>query len=133
MATRENREIGLRIKKVREALGISQMKLAEAVGVSFQQIQKYESGMNKVSVEKLKKLSHALNAPLTYFIGIEHGIKREKGGLEEEGRIYGEVGFEELSAEEIHLLLRFRSVKNEAVKEGVNLLLKGIEQIERRK
>lgn len=124
MANKENRDIGLRIKKVREALGISQMKLAEAVGVSFQQIQKYESGMNKVSIEKLKKISEALNAPLAYLIGIEKEEKRrEKGIMAEKGEAYGELGFEELSAEEIQLLHRFRSIKNAAVKEGINLLL----------
>lgn len=131
MANLENREIGLRIRKVREALGFSQMKLAEAVDVSFQQIQKYESGANKVSIEKLKKISKAMNAPLTYFIGIDKETKRKKGIVEEEGAKYGGIGFEELSAEEIQLLLRFRSVKNEAIKEGVNLLLKGVEQLER--
>src|SRR3989337_45799 len=94
MENKENREIGLRIKKVREALEISQMKLAEAVGVSFQQIQKYESGMNKVSIEKLKKISKALNAPLTYFIGLEKEVKRKKGIVAEEGGIYGGIGFE---------------------------------------
>lgn len=133
MGNRESREIGLRIKKVREALGISQMKLAEAVEVSFQQIQKYESGMNKVSIEKLKKISAALNAPLTYFIGIDKETKLKKGIVEEEGVKYGGIGFEDLSAEEIQLLLRFRSVKNEAIKDGVNLILKGIEQLERSK
>ena len=133
MGNKENKEIGLRIKKVREALEISQMKLAEAVGVSFQQIQKYESGANKVSIEKLKKISKALNAPLTYFIGIEKEVKRKKGIVAEEGGIYGGIGFEELSSEEMQLLLRFRSVKNESIKDGVNLILKGIEQIEGRK
>lgn len=130
MGNKADNEIGLRIKKVREALEVSQMKLAEAVGVSFQQIQKYESGMNKVSIEKLKKISKALNTPLTYFIGIEKEIKRKKGIVAEEGTKYGKIGFEELSTEEIQLLLRFRSVKNEYIKEGVNLLLKGVEQVE---
>lgn len=133
MANRENREIGLRIRRVREALGFSQMKLAEAVDVSFQQIQKYESGANKVSIEKLKKISKAMNAPLTYFIGIDKETKRKKGIVAEEGAKYGGIGFEDLSAEEIQLLLRFRSVRNEAVKDGVRLLLKGIEQLERHK
>lgn len=70
---------------------------------------------------------------MTYFIGIGKKTKRNKGVVAEEKGIYGGIGFEELSAEEIQLLLRFRSVKNEDIKEGVNLLLKGVEQIERRK
>ena len=131
MANKENREIGLRIRRVREALGFSQMKLAKAVDVSFQQIQKYESGANKVSIEKLKKISKALNAPLTYFIGIDKETKRKKGMVAEEGAKYGGIGFEELSPEEIQLLLRFRAVKNETIRSGFNILVKGIEERER--
>lgn len=123
-------EIGLRIKKVREALGISQMKLAEAIGVSFQQIQKYESGINKVSIDKLKKISEALNAPMTYFIGIER--KRGKKELVAgKGAIYCDIGWEELSSDEIKLLLLFRGIKNKSIKEGLYLLLKGVDEAER--
>ncbi|MBI5892643.1 MAG: helix-turn-helix transcriptional regulator [Deltaproteobacteria bacterium] len=132
MANRENKEIGLRIKKVRTALGISQMKLADAVGVSFQQIQKYESGANKVSIEKLKRIAAILNAPLLYLIGVEK--KRGKEDIiAEKGARYGQIGLEDLSAEEIHLLLQFRSIKNDSAKEGIVLLLKGLEQSEKRK
>jgi transcriptional regulator with XRE-family HTH domain len=64
-----NKEIGSRIKKARTALGISQMKLAEAIGVSFQQVQKYESGANRVSLEKLKEISRALKVSFHYLAG----------------------------------------------------------------
>ena len=74
-----------------------------------------------------------MNAPLTYFIGIEKGIKRKKGVVAEEGEKYGGIGFEELSSEEIQLLLRFRAIKNEYIKDGVNLILRGVEQVEGRK
>lgn len=129
MGNRESREIGLRIKKVREALEISQMKLAESVGVSFQQIQKYEGGINKVSIEKLRKISAALNTPLTYFIGMEKRSK-QRDLIADKGVRYEEIGFEELSSEEMQLVLRFRSVKNENVREGVSLLLKGVREME---
>jgi len=129
MGNKEDKEIGLRIKKVREALEISQMKLAESVGVSFQQIQKYEGGINKVSIEKLRKISTALNTPLTYFIGMEKRSKRSDL-MEEKGVRYEEMGFEELSSEEMQLVLRFRSVKNENVREGISLLLKGVRDME---
>lgn len=120
-------EIGLRIRKIRTARGISQMKLAESVGVSFQQIQKYESGVNKVSIEKLKKIAYALNTPIEFFIGVEKKPGKKKVA-EEKAQKYAEIGFEELSTEEIQLLLRFRAIENDDVKEGINLLLKGIER-----
>lgn len=129
MGNRESWEIGLRIKKVREALEMSQMKLAESVGVSFQQIQKYEGGINKVSIEKLRKISAALNTPLTYFIGMEKRSK-QRDLIADKGIRYEEIGFEELSSEEMQLVLRFRSVKNENVREGVSLLLKGVREME---
>ena len=51
----------------RSLLGISQEKLAEAVGVTFQQIQKYERGTNRVSASRLLKFSQLLQVPIDYF------------------------------------------------------------------
>src|SRR3989338_4320977 len=126
-----DRDIGSRIRKVRIALGMSQMKLSEIVGVSFQQIQKYESGANKVSIEKLRKISEALNVPIGYFIGggEKKGRKKEIAG--KKGEKYGEIDFEELSSEEIELLLKFRTIKNNNVKEGIKLLISGVVQLEK--
>ncbi len=132
MGNRENQEIGLRIKKVRKSLGISQMKLADAIGVSFQQIQKYESGTNKVLIEKLKKIASVLNTPLLYLIGAEKKHDKKEVG-EKKGARYGFIGLEDLSIEEMQLLLRFRAIKNNHVREGIVLLLNGLEQVEKYK
>jgi transcriptional regulator with XRE-family HTH domain len=51
----------------RLVLGISQEDLGKAVGVSFQQIQKYEKGANRIGASRLQKLSHALQVPISYF------------------------------------------------------------------
>ena len=51
---------GRRIRTLRLVLGLSQADLGSRVGVSYQQIQKYESGKNRLSVEMLSKLGHAL-------------------------------------------------------------------------
>lgn len=59
--------IGQRIKERRLLMGLSQEKLAESAGVSFQQVQKYERGTNRVSADRLKKFSVALNVSLDYF------------------------------------------------------------------
>ena len=47
--------------------GVSQEKLADALGLTFQQIQKYERGANRVSASKLYEIAAALQAPITYF------------------------------------------------------------------
>ena len=57
--------IGARMRERRQALGISQTDLGNALGVSFQQIQKYESGRNRVSAGRLFDICKALNVSLS--------------------------------------------------------------------
>ena len=60
-------EVGRRIKKRRQQLRVSQTALGAAVGVSFQQIQKYERGTNRVSSSVLYSLALILDVPIEYF------------------------------------------------------------------
>ncbi len=57
--------IGARMRERRQALGISQADLGKTLGVSFQQIQKYESGKNRVSAGRLFEICKALNVSLS--------------------------------------------------------------------
>jgi transcriptional regulator with XRE-family HTH domain len=57
--------IGARMRERRQALGISQTNLGKTLGVSFQQIQKYESGRNRVSAGRLFDICKALNVSLS--------------------------------------------------------------------
>jgi transcriptional regulator with XRE-family HTH domain len=59
--------VGVRVKIKRKERGITQSGLAEAVGVTFQQIQKYERGVNRISAATLFKISLALRCPVTSF------------------------------------------------------------------
>lgn len=63
-----DRIIGLRVKAYRDIKGLSQTELGESVGVTFQQIQKYESGRNKVSVSRLIDICKILDTPLMSFL-----------------------------------------------------------------
>lgn len=68
MATiRTTKEIGFRLKQLRQEAGISQEKLAELVGVSTNQLQKYESGKNMMNTEKLQQIAAALSVPVQEF------------------------------------------------------------------
>lgn len=63
--------VGGMVRNRRELLGISQEKLGETVGVTFQQIQKYESGANRMSASRLCKIAMALNCvPGFFFEGL---------------------------------------------------------------
>jgi transcriptional regulator with XRE-family HTH domain len=59
--------VGSRILLRRSILGMSQTKLAEALGVTFQQIQKYERGANRVSASRLVDIAQALDVPIGFF------------------------------------------------------------------
>jgi len=59
-----SKEIGFRLKSLRQQAGISQERLAEMVGVSVFQLQKYESGQNKMNTDKLQKVASALFVPV---------------------------------------------------------------------
>jgi len=62
-----NLHIGKKLKFKRLQLGLTQTKVALSIQVSFQQIQKYEKGVNGVSSEKLLDLANYLKVPITYF------------------------------------------------------------------
>ena len=59
--------VGARIRLRRRMQGVSQEKLADALGLTFQQVQKYERGANRVSASKLYEIAAALRAPVAYF------------------------------------------------------------------
>lgn len=82
--------IGARIKQRRREMRMSQEKLAEALNVSYQQVQRYENGTNLLNTEKLQIIAKFLNVPLSYFFD-EHRIKlsgRERGHLPSEEMKY---------------------------------------------
>jgi transcriptional regulator with XRE-family HTH domain len=66
-----DRAVGERIRQRRKLLGISQVALSSAIGVTFQQLQKYEKGLNRVSASRLKQISALLGSPIGFFFDEE--------------------------------------------------------------
>ena len=62
-----NRHLGSKLRMRRLSLGLTQTKVAQAINVTFQQIQKYEKGTNGVSSIRLLQLSNYLKVPINYF------------------------------------------------------------------
>ena len=71
--------VGSRLRQRRKHMNISQEKLADALGLTFQQVQKYERGFNRMSASKLFEAAHFLKSPISYFF---EGLARpeEAGG-----------------------------------------------------
>jgi transcriptional regulator with XRE-family HTH domain len=66
-ATATDTHIGQRIRSRRLMLKMSQMELADVLGLTFQQVQKYEKGVNRVGGSRLQQLSAALKVPVMFF------------------------------------------------------------------
>lgn len=77
--------LGKRLRRRRRLLGLTQQQLASAVGVRFQQIQKYECGANRISAARLWQLSEALEVPVGYFYDGLSDVRRENTGEPAEG------------------------------------------------
>lgn len=80
--------VGKRIRHRRWMIGMTQQQLAEHVGIKFQQIQKYETGMNRVSASRLWDISEALQVPVSFFF---EGLDGEKGGKEQPNAVQGDI------------------------------------------
>ena len=76
MAGHIDLHLGKRLRRRRRLLGLTQQQLASAVGVRFQQIQKYECGANRISAARLWELAEALEVPINYFY---EGLEAEAG------------------------------------------------------
>lgn len=81
--------VGARVRMIRIARGLAQHALADAVGLTFQQIQKCESGANRISASKLAEIAKALEAPVAEFFNAEEPA----GGVTDEiAALLGEPG-----------------------------------------
>jgi transcriptional regulator with XRE-family HTH domain len=92
--------VGARIRLLRKVRGLSQQALAEAAGVTFQQIQKYERGANRVSASMLSRIAAALDAPVAEMFG--EGVAGQ-GGIDEVAALLAEPGALELLRAYVHL------------------------------
>ena len=61
--------VGSRVRMRRLMLDLTQMQLAEGLGLTFQQVQKYEKGTNRISASRLHSMSHILRVPVPFFFG----------------------------------------------------------------
>ena len=75
-----DRYVGSRVRMRRKMLGMSQGKLADALGLTFQQVQKYEKGTNRMGASRLQQIAHILQVPLVFlFEGAPRPPGRPKG------------------------------------------------------
>jgi transcriptional regulator with XRE-family HTH domain len=75
-----DKHVGSRIRMRRKMLGMSQTKLGDGLGLTFQQVQKYEKGANRIGAGRLQHISHILQVPVPFFFeGAPHLTGQAKG------------------------------------------------------
>jgi len=76
--------VGYRVRLRRVLIGMSQERLGELLGLTFQQVQKYERGMNRIGAGRLYEVAEILGVPISFFYEGVNGVQRsgEGGGLE---------------------------------------------------
>ena len=84
--------VGSRVRLRRTLLGMSQEKLGHAIGLTFQQVQKYERGANRIGASRLFELSRVLDVPVSFFFDdmpadVSTRSRPLEGGLAEEGGV----------------------------------------------
>jgi transcriptional regulator with XRE-family HTH domain len=78
-----DRHVGSRVKTRRVLIGMSQEKLGDALGITFQQIQKYEKGTNRIGASRLQSASTVLGVPVSFFFeGSPSGVEPGAGFAE---------------------------------------------------
>ena len=116
--------VGARMRLRRTLLGMSQEKLGEAIGLTFQQVQKYERGMNRVSASKLWTLSNVLDVPVSYFFDGSGG--GSEASTIEPARIWGDAADKDIlnNPEIIELVQAYYRISHLAFRRALYDLVK---------
>lgn len=123
MADKYDVAIGKRLRELRTERGLTQTQLGDLLGVSFQQIQKYEKGTNRIGSGRLWVISRLLKAPVTYFFE----------GLEEPGSPQQEepVGDGRLTRDSVLLARSLSELPDGEIKGQLTKLVKAIARTHR--
>jgi transcriptional regulator with XRE-family HTH domain len=76
-----DRQVGLRVRMRRLAIDMSQAKFAAGLGITFQQVQKYEKGVNRIGASRLQQIADVLQVPITFFFEDFRNVRRSKSAL----------------------------------------------------
>jgi transcriptional regulator with XRE-family HTH domain len=78
-----DKHVGSRVRMRRMMLGMSQEKLGDALGLTFQQVQKYEKGTNRIGASRLQQISHILQVPVEFFFEGAPSLGPQPSGMGE--------------------------------------------------
>jgi len=99
-------EVGRRVRSRRLECRLSQTELADRIGVTFQQVQKYEKGVNRIGAGRLQRISEALEMPISFFFG--GSPQKAEGAAKEPESIFGFMQ----SSGSVRIVKAFHTIKS---------------------
>ena len=119
-----DRLVGLRITALRKARGLSQTALGTAVGVTFQQVQKYEKGQNRVCAGRLREIARLLEVPVSAFFDEDNAA-----GGQEQAEVFGFLR----AHGAVDLLRAFASIEDDQLRREVLAIVRSAARLDRKK
>lgn len=113
-------EVGKRIRLRRIEKGFSQTELGDYLGVTFQQVQKYENGVNRVGASRLNKIAELLQVPIAFFFHTDGGMKSKNEKNEIDTSLFANA------ANSVRLLKAFSKIKGEPIQRRIIALVESI-------
>jgi transcriptional regulator with XRE-family HTH domain len=120
-----DKHVGSRVRMRRLMLGMSQEKLADKLGITFQQVQKYEKGTNRISASRLQHASHILDVPVSFFFEVASelgGHGRGNGASASTGYIDGFLA----TSDGLALVKAFMQIDDPALRRSIVRVVEGI-------
>lgn len=117
--------VGSRVRLRRMMLGMSQEKLGEALGITFQQIQKYEKGTNRIGASRLQHIARVLSVPVSFFFEDAPGGPAQPSGMAESNSAQYVVDFLS-SSEGLQLNKAFVRIKDAKLRRKILDLVRAI-------
>jgi transcriptional regulator with XRE-family HTH domain len=122
-------QVGNRVRIRRMLIGMSQEKLGDLLGLTFQQVQKYEKGVNRIGAGRLFEVSRILGVPIDFFYEGVAGALNERSGVAEAESAPPVMEFVS-SGEGLQLSLAFMKIKDPKVRKRVLDLVKSLAEEE---
>jgi transcriptional regulator with XRE-family HTH domain len=111
-----DRVVGQRVRWRRRELKLTQERLGELLNLTFQQVQKYEKGVNRVSAGRLFEIASVLGVPITYFYeGAEGFVEHENAQATEDGKAHAPV----MNSETLELIAAFQKIEDNALRKSL--------------
>lgn len=108
--------VGRQLKTMRHSAGLSQEELANKLGITFQQVQKYEKGINRLSASRMYDIAHALSVPVSsFFMGVEDS--KHLDAAEEQQR---------LSRSNLDLINAFSEIESPFIRKNILNLIRSL-------